>query len=108
MKTILFLLGMLASSFSFSYPQQPAMTQKPLVPDTFVHVHWHKNIDEISKVCPITGYTIVYACSTWKIYTDVNMTVCDINTVMPNDFNDIFWLITLGHEFFHCLGANHG
>lgn len=110
MKTFLFLLGMLFATSSCAnldnYPKQPPIVNKPTVTDTSVHVHWYKDIDGIAKVCPVKDYKVVYACSTWNQYWD--MTVCDINSVMPSSFNDIFWLITLGHEFFHCLGANHG
>lgn len=99
-------LGLAACEYQVTgYPQQPAMTAAPLVTDTSLHIHWHSSVDEIAKVCPAKDGEILYGCATWNLYG--TMSVCDVQALMPKDFNDVVRLIILGHEVFHCLGAQH-
>lgn len=111
------ILALALSSWVYAfYPQQPQLIHGPTVKHTEVEVIWHKDFAEITQVCSgIPAYLfpgVIYGCShvepvtTW--WGEDKGTVCTIHVLVPKDFNDEFNLTTLGHEFFHCLGAEHG
>jgi hypothetical protein len=104
---LLLIVALVACEYRITgYPQQPAMTAPPAVTDSGVHVHWRSGVDDIAKACPASDGAIIYACASWSQYGTT--TVCDIQALQPKDFNDEALLAVLGHELFHCLGAQHG
>lgn len=84
------------------YPTAPPMIAPPSKGQVTVAIYWHEGVDEIAKFCQINTSGIVYECS-----ISLPGDKCVIHAVKPKDFNDQARIALLGHEFFHCLGAQH-
>lgn len=103
-QVLLFLLLLTSCEYKVNdYPPQPAMTIPPYLGAVQIAVYWHQNVDEIAQFCPKKDNLIVYECA-----LTLKTGSCVIHALQPKDFNDTPKLAMLGHEFLHCLGAQHG
>lgn len=70
-----------------------------------VHVYWQRNVAAADAKCKALGlHGDAQACARSD---PGNPAVCEIYAVEPHGFRDHDRLATLGHEFWHCLGAKH-
>jgi hypothetical protein len=80
---------------------QPDLTARPNLDRVIVHVRWVSE-SEMPDIHPhMLGFTRgpqLMSDGEWHAWIDA---------VQPRDFNDFNRLETLGHEFFHALGATH-
>jgi hypothetical protein len=83
------------------YTQQPKTLARADRDSVLVIVRWVRGVDDLVDHCdPVPG-VIVYACAIPR------GPVCTVWAVQPDDFDDATKLAILGHELWHCLGAQH-
>lgn len=90
------------------YDKQPPLTHDSDATYTFVAVKWVDGVDALRDKCVAVPNRIIEACA--HVVRDgkfADTTSCTIYAIKPRDFNDQILLVTLGHEFWHCLGATH-
>ena len=94
-----------------SYPEQPEMTapiSQGIKAVTF-RPHWHKTVDGVNDACgpgrESFRVQVTYGCT--HLYLDEGAWTCNMELLIPKDFNDIPALLVLGHEAMHCFMANH-
>ena len=70
-----------------------------------VEVHWLKK-QQVGEVCNRLGLpdTMFKGCARSK---PDNISICEVYAVQPESFEDYPNLETLGHEVWHCFGAQH-
>ncbi len=104
-RAVLLVLLLLPSCYQpDGFPPQPPLTAKPYLTDTLLHVVWIKDVGEIPS-CNQGANVVVEECAVRKVVG--TMSFCTIYAFMPKDFNDFALLARLGHEVWHCLGAEH-
>lgn len=90
-----------------AYPQQAATTTTGAVRYAYINITWISSIDEIPQDSRCNKHgKLWYGCAKPVIAGDVGH--CDVWALKPTDFNDVVRLTILGHEVWHCLGADHG
>lgn len=104
MRLIALLVALLCSIDCLS--AQSLLVHKSYRSTVTVTVIWAKNLKEVDFLCRTSkelhdkSYKIA-GCTTW---TNGAPTII---TIEPKDFSDHNVLDTLGHEFWHTLGAEH-
>lgn len=96
-------MGLFGSFFgrSSSDPPQPELVRGPLLDRVIVHVTWVSE-GEMKVLAPGE-----LAFERGPQLLEDNEYHAWITAVKPADFNDFNRLTSLGHEFFHALGATH-
>lgn len=90
------------------YTEQPRMTRDTTTTHAQVWIKWVSGVDELMTIpaCRLVQDQhpdrIIAACAQREGDR------CFVFTPKPRDFNDAGALARLGHEVFHCLGADHG
>lgn len=87
--------------------EQPRLTRGPSADTLLVSVEWTEDLKKIAQECPgeVKGKVTV-GCAVWTLKA-FGTASCVIWIQKPRDFNDHFRLEVLGHEIFHCAGADH-
>jgi hypothetical protein len=85
------------------YPTQPLLTRPAIFSHAVITVEWVRTVDEVKARC--TGI-LPYACAKDR-YNVGSTAFCTIVAIEPRDFNDLALLAILGHESWHCFGAEH-
>lgn len=88
-----------------AYTPQPALVHKATTNYAYTAMVWLDDIDAMPAKCKKSG-AVRYACAESVFVNGIGS--CTIWAVQPKDFNDVPGLAYLGHEFWHCMGANHG
>lgn len=86
--------------------QQPKLRNKATTNEVYVKVIWADSLQEVDRLCKtresLRGKPyLIKGCTIRDVET------ITIITIQPKDFNDHEALDTLGHEFWHSLGATH-
>lgn len=97
-------VGLVACHQVTGYPPVGATTSGPTDDRALVVVTYVKDVDDILKVCPRTNETL-YGCA--RLDSSIDPPICRVTLQEPADFNDEARLAVLGHEVWHCLGAQH-
>ena len=79
-----------------------AATRKSITNTTTINVVWFNNDEQVSSACAKEGLT--YKANGCAFGNTNN---CTIYAVEPSSFRDDTRLQILGHETWHCLGAEH-
>lgn len=105
MRVLVFALALAATAacaFQITgYTEQPKTLSKATMDRTSVEIHWVKDVDALFEHCTQTPGIVIVACARREWWT------CQVWAVQPDDFNDVAKLAILGHEIWHCLGAQH-
>lgn len=96
---LLFGVALFSAQAADRYPPTAKSTRTTVT----VNIVWLENQKIVDAVCS----ALADSAPTGRIagcYSEVYST---IYTVEPRSFNDNYWLVILGHEFWHALGADH-
>jgi hypothetical protein len=108
MRKLIFLIVALLIACGPSEIKMYNMTSRDRWTVATIETHWinKSNIDSTCKKLGTNdeGATQYKGCARSK---PGDMSICEIYTVRPEDFDDTDKLQSLGHELWHCLGATH-
>jgi hypothetical protein len=81
-------------------------TSKDRITTTTIAVTWvsETKVDEKCKSLGLDQNSVYRGCARSR---PEDITVCEVYAVRPRDFDDRDTLYHVGHEVWHCLGAQH-